>query len=447
MFTDELTSANQTPRNQILADAWLRFATYDKNAVIAQRRFVQQRKWILILGVAATTLAILYSTLEQYLQPDTIVFPTWLGGWLSKQQFLDSFHVLVVAVPIIVTVMVAFSEKFKMGISWVMLRSSAEAIKKEIYRYRMQVDEYNPAGTNSTETRDVRLAKKLKVISRRLMETSVNQTDLQAYKGDLPPRSATPEGDNGFEDMTAEQYLNWRIENQFSYYQKKVARLGKNLRRFQALIILLGGVGALLAAVRLDVWLAVSNALAVAFASFLEFRRIEATIVSCNLSAADLYDIRIWWHALSPETRRQRESVETLVSSAEAVLQTENAGWLQEMREALAEIYKEKKDRQKETAAEGLAPSALLQENSPPRELQPSYVRESPLTEAAPVTAVQPASASDGAVSDLQMEEAPKAGTEFSVAEAMPEAEVFTQPSPDITLVTSDQPIEAEAPI
>ncbi len=370
-MSTELTTSQPTS-SQILEDAWFRFAKYDKNAVIAQNRFIWQRKWILGLGVAATTLAVLYSTTEQTLAAKKVIFPTWL----SQQQFLDMFHFVVVAVPIIVTVLVTFSEKFNMGISWVMLRSSAEAIKKEIYRYRMQVEEYSSTAMDSAETRDVRLARKMKVISKRLMETPVNQTDLVPYKGDLPPLYATPAGDDGFTDLRAEQYLAWRVEDQFNYYQKKAARLGRELRQFQAVIILLGGTGALLAAIKLDIWLAVSNALAVALTSYLEFKRVDTNVVACNLAASDLYDIRVWWHALSPEARGQQFNIETLVSSTEAVLQTENAGWLQEMREALAEIYKEKQEANKEKvtlALPGEVPAQELTEAYPNVQFQPKF--------------------------------------------------------------------------
>ncbi|UBF24661.1 DUF4231 domain-containing protein [Kovacikia minuta CCNUW1] len=338
---------NQVSRSQILEDAWFRFAKYDKNATIAQKRFIRQRKWTLILGVAATTLAVLYSVLEGYLNSKMTVFPTWTDE-KRLRNFLDSFHNLVVVIPILITILVAFSVKFNMGINWVMLRSSAEALKKEIFRYRMQVDEYSPSKVTVQESRDVRLAKKVKTISKRLMETPVNQTDLLPYKGNLPPVYSISANDDGFSDLTAEQYLIWRVEDQFSYYQKKAARLGREYRHSQALIIILGGVGALLAALKFDVWIAVSNALAAAFTSYLEFKRVETNVIACNISAADLYDIRVWWHSLSPEIRKLQTSVETLVSSTEAVLQTENSGWLQEMREALSEIYGEKKDTKKE---------------------------------------------------------------------------------------------------
>jgi hypothetical protein len=432
-MSTEPTAGSQTPRSQILEDVWFRFAKYDKNALITQKRFVQQRKWILALGVAATTLAILYSTIEN---PGS--FPTRLA-WLNEDRFLKIFHGIVIAVPIIITVLVAFSEKFNMGISWVMLRSSAEAIKKEIYRYRMQVEEYNPSNMASAETRDVRLAKKMKVISKRLMESPVNQTDLLPYKGDLPPQYGTPEGDNGFDDMTAEQYLNWRVEDQFNYYQKKAARLGKELRRFQALIIFLGGVGALLAAINLSVWLAVSNALAIAFTGYLEFKRTEANVISCNLAAADLYDIRIWWHSLSPDARAQRANVETLVGSTEAILQTENAGWLQEMREALAEIYKEKKDTLSDSLKKDSLPAEAPVE-SVSSKFEPKFTKDTPTTEAAPVPNVQSEPISDGQPKAVQpgttTPEAPP------TAEEMPEPGVFAEPSPEVA--TSDQPIETE---
>jgi hypothetical protein len=145
--------------------------------------------------------------------------------------------------------------------------------------------------------------------------------------------------------LTAEEYLAFRVEDQFNYYQKKAARLGKGLRRFQLTIFFLSAVGTLLAGLGFDVWIAVSSSLAAAVTAYLEFRRVETNVISCNISAADLYDIRIWWHALSPDTRTQKGSIETLVISTEAVLQVENAGWLQEMREALAEIYGDKKDK------------------------------------------------------------------------------------------------------
>ncbi len=122
-MTNDASTASQT-RSQILEDAWLRFAKYDRNASIAQKRFIQQRKWILILGVTATTLAILYSDFKDFLPASlSAEFPTWINP-------KEGLHSIVVIVPIIITILVAFSVKFNMGINWVMLRTSAEALKR-----------------------------------------------------------------------------------------------------------------------------------------------------------------------------------------------------------------------------------------------------------------------------------------------------------------------------
>lgn len=368
MYQPETTS-DPTPsvtRTPTLIDAWKRFATYDQNAVLAQRNFLRQRKWIVLLGVASTTLAVVYSVVDREVAAGG---PVWFPTWLSREGVKEVFHLLVGVTPIILTVMIAVSVKFNLGISWVMLRSSAEALRKEIYCYRTQVGEYSPRQTTAIETREVKLARRLKLVSKRLMETAVNQTGLKPYKDDmpLPPKYGTAPDDDGFSDLTAEQYLHWRLEDQFDYYQKKALKLDRELKYSYWQIYILGGFGALLALLRLDVWIAVSSAVAAALTTFLEFRRVESNIVSCNLAAADLYDIRVWWNALPDIAKQDQASIETLVSSTESVMQTENSGWLQEMRDALAEIYSEKK---KEEAADKAKAEAITTDrsglNSPP---------------------------------------------------------------------------------
>ena len=55
-----------------LQNAWTRFATYDLNAVLVQRRFYRLRSAVLIAGLAATVLAIVYQYVEGWspLPPD-----------------------------------------------------------------------------------------------------------------------------------------------------------------------------------------------------------------------------------------------------------------------------------------------------------------------------------------------------------------------------------------
>lgn len=430
---DTAPNPASSSRNQMLEDAWFRFAKYDKNASVAQKRFIRQRRWILILGVAATICGVSYSVIEPYIKAQKQP----LLASVTNEELLSILHVPVLVVPILLGVLVAISVKFNMGISWVMLRSSAEAIKKDIYRYRMQVGEYNPAKLTSAESRDARLARALKLISKRLMQTQVNQTDLLAYEGSLPPQHGTAEGDDGFSDLTAEQYLAWRVEDQFNYYQKKAARKGRSLRRFQMVIFLLSAIGTLLAGLRFDVWIAVSSALAAAVAAYLEFLRVEPTVVTFNISAADLYDIRVWWHSLSSEARTQRVNIETLVASTEAVLQTENVGWLQEMREALAEIYGDKRGK---NAHYG---SKLLDEVNPA--LQPSPIASLPGQDTVNPTQL-PAESKSETMPVVQKSSSDSAHPQEETSHTpRPEpAEPSTSLQPEIAVAVSD-PTAAEA--
>ncbi|MEL6321162.1 MAG: DUF4231 domain-containing protein [Cyanobacteria bacterium J06626_14] len=338
-----------------LEDAWRRFGDFDKNANLAQKRFLTQRKWITMLGVIVTILAVLDLLLEtslneghwfaQLLQSSLPGQFEAIQGWVGR-----GLNLIIIIIPIVISILVAGAVKFNMGISWVMLRSAAESIKHEIFRYRTQVGIYSPGYVSSSgkpETRDVTLARRVKQIGKRVMETQVNMSELEIYdykKEGLPPVYGVAPGDDGFSNLTAEQYVHWRIEDQFDYYRGKATRLAKELQRFQWSIYIIGGLGTLLAAIQMEIWVAVTSAVVAALGSFLEFKRVETNLIGMNLAASDLYDIRAWWRALSDVAKQQSANKSTLVKSAEGIIRGENASWLTEMREALSEVYGDEED-------------------------------------------------------------------------------------------------------
>lgn len=326
-MTLESESTEKTKRHAALEDAWRCFALYDQNAINAQKRFLRLRKWVLGLGVAATFLAVLHSILKLVETP-----------WIAQAN--DWLRYLVILAPILVSILQAGAAKFKGGTNYTLLRGSAEALKRQIYRYRARVGIYSPEETK-TELREVKLARRVKTIGGQLMKTEVNQAGLTSYQGELPPRYGAHKGDDGFSDLDPDKYLAWRLEDQLKFYRSRTKRFDRQLRQFQWLIFILGGVGTFLAAIGLEVWIAVTVALTGAFASFLELKQVEATLVAYNQAATNLEGIRIWWHALPDVDRATQENKEKLVQNTEMVLQTELAGWVQEMRDALAELYAE----------------------------------------------------------------------------------------------------------
>jgi hypothetical protein len=48
-----------------------------------------------------------------------------------------------------------------------------------------------------------------------------------------------------------------------------------------------------------------------------------------------------WWHALTDEARANPDNIKKLVENTEKVIQSETSSWVEEMREALSELYKE----------------------------------------------------------------------------------------------------------
>lgn len=323
-----------------LEDAWKRFGEYDKNASLAQKRFTSRRRWLTIMGVAVTTMAVLHSTLMAIVrQVKCNPFPgiSWDFTQLETWRIIDLFEVGIILIPIITTVLYAGDVKSNMGLAWIIFRSTAETLKKEIYLYRMQVKEYAPSQFSSGDSRDMQLAKRIKVLGQRVMETQVNQTGVEPYQGPLPPYA--PDGDDGFSDMVADNYLAWRLEDQFNYYRKKAFKLSRQLSTFQWSVYAMGGFGIFMASIQQEIWVAVTSSMAAAFTSFLEFNRVESTLISCNQAASDLYNIRTWWRALPPEAKADQKTIELLVDNVENVIQAENAGWVQEMRDALTEVY------------------------------------------------------------------------------------------------------------
>jgi hypothetical protein len=297
--------------------AWERFALYDANAERHQANFRRMQLGILLLGVLGTGLA------------------------LSQTHFeLDQalLHYAIVIVPITTSVLLAAANRFKAGNKWILLRASAEAIKREIFRYRARAEIYSDQQTTKT-SREAKLARQVESISRQLMQTEVNLSALRLYQGPIPPRYGAAEGDDGLSFLTPDRYIADRLDNQLDFYHHRTTKLERQLKRLQWLIYIFGGVGTLLAAVGLELWIALTTALVTAFTTFLEYKQIENTLMQYNQGATDLANVRGWWIALPAE--KHWENVDHLVSYTEKIIRSELTGWVQEMQDALAELRAE----------------------------------------------------------------------------------------------------------
>lgn len=323
-------------RDESLESAWQLQAGLNEGAKRRQTEFRRMQGTILGLGIAATVFAVTEGTLEA----QHVLAHNWLRVRVLRY--------LLILIPIMMTAAVAASARFRPGNKWVVLRGSAEAVKREIYRYRSRSGPYGPA---AQAARECRLAERVGTISSSVMKTDVNLAAINPYLGPLPPPDSVAEGDDGFSLLKPEHYIRWRLRDQADWYKGKTVTLEKRMRRLRWAGLLFGGVGTFLAAVGLELWIAVTTAIVAAVTTHLEYMQIESTLLHYNQAAADLETIRRWWTALPDADRLQSRNVDRLVEQSERVMRSESSGWVQDMHDAMTDLRLQQERTDDEGAA------------------------------------------------------------------------------------------------
>jgi len=325
-----LINGKLTMSNPTLKIAWERFALYDTNAIRQQKKFSILQKSILALGVVATLLVLSLTQLTSM----KIIDP----GSLQDNIFRN----IIILVPITISILVAASNKFKEGNKWILLRASAESIKRAIFCYRTHI-EAKPDVNNKKMSPEAKLASDMESVSRQVMQTDVNLSALQSYDGPIPPKMyGAAENDDGFSSLAPEDYIEIRLGDQLNFYQLKTNQKEKQLKFWQWSIYILGGVGTFLAAIKFELWIALTTALVGAIIAFLEYQQVEYSLTKYNQAATDLINIKGWWTALSEDEKEKTENINKLVIHTEKVLKNELVGWIQQMENVLTELHKNK---------------------------------------------------------------------------------------------------------
>jgi hypothetical protein len=352
--------------NDTLQEAWRRFGAYDAKAIELQRYFNRLQPLILGLGVAvAFFIAARASLPVEYGTDGLAKVPGWLApfGWLAdfKQTlawWID--HILYVAVlfiPILTAGLVAYAGKFNQGARWVVYRSAAEGIKRAIYIYRTRSPQFRakpgdlPQGMAQGQaeaqleiTREMELQRRVQFISSQLMQSDANAAGLPLYEGEIPPQEKNPQKqwgglqDDGISILAPARYLELRLDDQIKFFRKRTVTNETEYHKWQVAALIAGGLGTLLAAIGLQLWVTVTSALATMFVTYLEYRQTRMTIVHYNQTASNLENVRLWWVSLAPEEQAEEKNIKQLVEATEEVLAAEMTGWVQQMQDALGKL-------------------------------------------------------------------------------------------------------------
>ena len=303
-----------------LKDAWSRYDEIDRTAVEKQTRFRRLQLALIGLAVLAVFFAILKSA-----NPFPDSFKTFLHRWYIPS---GALHLLVIVTPIALSIAAAYNSHFRDGTKWILLRGAAEALKREIFRFRARAGGYSDEQCIQT-SRESKLIAKIADITSSLEQSDVNKTNL----------AISPPGDELRQTaLTPDQYVLARIEDQVSYFRVKTRNLASQLSAMQVLILIAGGAGTLLAAIQLDVWVALATAIVTALTTKVQTDQAETSLVQYNQALASLKNIEAWWKALSSWEKGRRNNIDLLVDQTEKALEAETAGWVQQMQSALDKL-------------------------------------------------------------------------------------------------------------
>jgi hypothetical protein len=311
--------------DSVLRLAWQRFGALYRAAMRQQDSFSSVQGWIVVLGVAVVALSVLHSVMLARAPDDRLV---------------PVLRYALILVPILVSTLVVIANRFSPGKRWVLLRAAAEALKREIYRYRVR-----PRQAVADGVREKALQLAMEDITRRLLRTEVNAMGLPLYTGPVPPPDAVARGDDGMSLLGTDRYVRLRLADQLGFYANRTATLAEQSGRWQTVAIVVGALGTLLAALGGDwvAWVALTSAVASAVLAYVGYKQFDSTLTGYNQTATDLENIRAWWTALLPGEQALAENIDKLVTTTEKVLADEQDGWAQNMTNAL-EALRTKQD-------------------------------------------------------------------------------------------------------
>ncbi len=300
-------------KTPILQVAWNRYAQMDASAEARSHPHLRLRWWIAALGVLTTLFVILTALYPKDFSP--------VGGLILKY--------LLVATPIIGSLLAALTSKLFGTGDWLITRAGAEEILKEIYTYRT-ILAGKPDRRDWLETR-------LAEIQRQVFRGLGGELIYKKYEGPLPPYydNNNPDSDPGMNDLSGEEYFKYRLMDQLKWHQGRLQGLQGARTRLIVLIVAAGAVGAMLAAAELTLWVALAASFGAAFVGWQELRNYDQVIKNYSKVILELTILHDGWRALEVEERTEGKFFQ-LVQATEGILWSQNADYIKSMQEALA---------------------------------------------------------------------------------------------------------------
>jgi hypothetical protein len=325
------------PKENVLWIAWQRFAEFDLNSSRHRKQWHRLKSIPLILAVVSTLLVLIYEAKPVGETGQPIIWETGYQGFMASLASLHGYSLLdllfrfaIILLPITASIILGFETRLKLGSKYILLRGAAESVKRGIYSFRVL---QNRDGNDSQQLlpySEQGLSSHLGKLSKILLDSDVNEAAFTPYEGRIPPNMFGAEAyDDGFSPLDPETYVKIRVGDQLKFYTLRTNQYEKRIRRLQFSILIFGGLGSFLAAISAQYWLPLTAAIVSSATAFLEYQQLEQILTKYNLTKASLETARSNWLALPESERHDDKNVQKLVRDVEAILESENQGWVQ----------------------------------------------------------------------------------------------------------------------
>jgi hypothetical protein len=279
-----------------VSTVWQRQSVWSRAADRTKRRILRCRAWVLGLTVAA---AVLGTASAQLTRP--------VPG-LARALAMAAAVALALA-----PVIAARAGRDEVQ-AWTQLRSIAESLKGDVYRYLAGV-----APFHDTE-RDRVLLRRLAMSEAEAEALAVRTTGLAPAARPLPPVRDVP------------SYLIHRVEAQITgYYRPAARRMARRAASIRWVASVLSGTAAALTAVTgalgggsLVAWIGVLTTVVTALATYGASQRYEYQQLEMSRTASQLERVRARWNGADIAD-------DAVVEESERIISISNAGWMAEL--------------------------------------------------------------------------------------------------------------------
>ncbi len=303
---------------------WAQLSVYDRTASMLKANYIRGRYQVIYLTLISTIAAVGVSL-------------------IGLRVLAVLLAIISIAMPIVASYLMNDLLSFTGTTAWIKYRYTAEMMRMHLFLYRMQAGPYagDPTDTDNLLVQNMTIvqaeAKPFESGITPRVRAPNAEADVLAVIADA--NSFTPD-DNGIGELTIDQYLSWRMDQQYDWYDFATSRDFVQLRRFtraSQIVLLVGAVSSALAGLiglnlEIVVLVAVTNAFSVAITNFANVNMFGKTYALFLIAAQKLSALKAEWSAMANDRdyldlAKRGKLIDEFVQRVENTLKWEREEW------------------------------------------------------------------------------------------------------------------------